>query len=404
MYDAIVVGARCAGSPTAMLLARKGYRVLLLDRATFPSDTPKGHFIQPSGVAYLERWGLLGRVVAAGTPAVRRTTFDLGPFALAGSPRWPTGQVAEAYAPRRSLLDQILVEAAVAAGAELRERYSVEGLVVEAGRVTGIRGRVNGRAATESARIVIGADGIYSRVARAVDAPAYQVRPALSGAYWGYWSGVSLEGIEFSPRDGRLAGAFPTNDDLVCVWAQWRHSEFHAVRADVERRFLEALDLAPSLAERVRSGTRETPFDGRFDLYNYLRRPFGPGWALVGDAGYMKDPITGQGIGDGFRDAELLTEALDAGCSGRRPLGEALADYERQRNEQAMPMYDFTCQLAALEPPAPEQRELYEALRRSQAETDRFLGTVAGTTPIPEFFSDENVARITGAAQVRPAA
>jgi 2-polyprenyl-6-methoxyphenol hydroxylase-like FAD-dependent oxidoreductase len=263
MYDAIVVGARCAGSPTAMLLARKGYRVLLLDRATFPSDTPKGHFIQPSGVAYLERWGLLGRVVAAGTPAVRRTTF-----ALAGSPRWPTGQVAEAYAPRRSLLDQILVEAAVAAGAELRERYSVEGLVVEAGRVTGIRGRVNGRAATESARIVIGADGIYSRVARAVDAPAYQVRPALSGAYWGYWSGVSLEGIEFSPRDGRLAGAFLTNDDLVCVWAQWRHSEFHAVRGP-----LRPVQLPPpAVRARLGAGGRRRVHEGPDHRPGHRRR------------------------------------------------------------------------------------------------------------------------------------
>ncbi len=129
MYDAIIVGARCAGSPTAMLLARKGYRVLLVDRASFPSDTPKGHFIQPSGVASLERWGLLERIVASGAPAVRRVRFDLGPFALEGSPRWPTGQVAEAYAPRRSVVDQILVEAAVGAGAEPRERGEPGGVV-----------------------------------------------------------------------------------------------------------------------------------------------------------------------------------------------------------------------------------------------------------------------------------
>src|SRR5215216_5263882 len=188
MYDAIIVGASCAGSPTAMLLAQKGYRVLLVDKAAFPSDTPKGHYIQPSGVAYLAEWDLLKHVAASGTPAVETVRFDLGPFALFGSPRTATGEIAPGYAPRRSVLDKILVAAAVAAGAELRERFSVEGLTMKGGRVTGIRGRANGAELTESARIVIGADGIYSRVARQVDAPMYQRRPTFTGAYWSYWS------------------------------------------------------------------------------------------------------------------------------------------------------------------------------------------------------------------------
>ena len=403
MYDAIIVGARCAGSPTAMLLAQKGYRVLLVDKASFPSDTPKGHYIQPSGVAYLAQWGLLNHVAASGAPPVPTTVFDVGPFALKGSPRTAAGEVAPGYAPRRSVLDKILVDAAVRAGVELRERFSVHGLTTDAGRVTGIRGRANGVELAESARIVIGADGIYSRVARQVDAPIYQQRPTLTGAYWSYWSGVPLESIEVYPRDGRLAVAFPTNDGLVCVAGQWPHAEFHAIRSDVERTFYELLELAPSLADRVSGGRRETPFEGRFDLYNYLRRPYGAGWALVGDAGYMKDPITGQGIGDAFRDAELLAEAIDAGFSGRRPLGAALADYERRRNEAIMPMYDFTCQLAALQPPPPEMQDLFGALRWNQAETDRFLGTIAGTVPIPEFFAPENVERIMRGALV-PAA
>jgi flavin-dependent dehydrogenase len=393
MYDAIIVGARVAGSPTAMLLARQGYRVLLVDKASFPSDTPKGHYIQPSGVAYLERWGLLSKV-AASTPSVSRILFDLGPFALRGSPRWPSGQLAEAYAPRRSVLDLILVEAAVAAGAELRERFSVDGLVWENGKVTGIGGRANGRAVVESAPIVIGADGIYSRVARAVDAPTYHERPRLSGAYWSYWSGVPAEGLEFYPREDCVVGVFPTNDDLVGVFVQWPQAEFQTVRSDIGRSYFEALDLAPSLAARVRKGTQETSFEGRFDLFNYLRRPYGPGWALVGDAGYMKDSVTGQGINDAFRDAELLAEAIDSGFSGRCPLELALAEYERRRNEQVMPMYDFTCQLAALQPPSVQQQELFGALRWNQRETDRFFGTFAGTVPIQEFFAQENVESI----------
>ena len=397
MYDAIVVGARVAGAPTAMLLARKGYRVLLVDRASFPSDTPKGHYLQPSGVAYLRRWGLLERI-AVSTPPVQQAAMNLGPFVLRGSPRWPNGEPAVAYAPRRSLLDQVLVEASVAAGAELRERFAVESLTWEDGRVSGLRGRTGGSLVSESARLVIGADGTHSRVAAAVGAPTYFERPALAGAYWGYWSGVPMEGLEFCPRDGVGVGAFPTNDGLTCVFGQWRRPALPAVRANVERSLFEALELAPELAERVRRGRRETAFEGRLDLYNFFRRPYGPGWALVGDAGYLKDPITGQGMNDAFRDAELLTDAIDAGLTGRRPLELALADYEQARNEQARPMYDFTYQLGALEPPPPEMQELFGALRENQAEADRFFGTIAGTVPVQEFFAPDNLARIVGRA------
>src|SRR5438093_9868178 len=157
MYDAIVVGARCAGSPTAMLLARKGYRVLLLDKASFPSDTLSVHYIHQPGVARLKRWELLDRVVASNCPPVHRLVIDFGPFALAGAPP-PADGVAEGYAPRRTILDQILAEAAVAAGAELREHISVDEVLTDGERVVGIRGRAAGGATvTEKARVVIGA-------------------------------------------------------------------------------------------------------------------------------------------------------------------------------------------------------------------------------------------------------
>jgi 2-polyprenyl-6-methoxyphenol hydroxylase-like FAD-dependent oxidoreductase len=163
---------------------------------------------------------------------------------------------------------------------------------------------------------------------------------------------------------------------------------------------MQALDLVPGLAERVRNGKRAEPFRGSADLRNFYRRPHGPGWALVGDAGYHKDPITAQGISDAFRDAELLTAALDEGFSGRRPLDVALADYERQRNEASMPVYELTCQLAALAPPTPEQQQLFAALRNDQAETDRFFGTIAGAVPLPAFFAPEHITRIVeGAGQ-----
>jgi 2-polyprenyl-6-methoxyphenol hydroxylase-like FAD-dependent oxidoreductase len=392
MYDAIVVGARCAGSPTAMLLARAGHSVLLVDRAGFPSDTLSTHYIHQPGVARLRRWGLLDRVVATGCPPARRLTFDVGPFALTAAPTAADGADA-GYAPRRYLLDQILLEAAAEAGAEVRERFSVSEIVVEDGRVAGIRGRAAGGATvTERAPMVIGADGMRSRVARAVGAPTYGARPGRTCAYYTYWSGVPLDGAELYPRDGRMIIAGPTNDGRIIVAVFWPRDEFHRVRVDIERSFLEAAALAPSLAERMRAGRRADRFFGTGDLPFFLRKPHGPGWALVGDAGYHKDPITAQGISDAFRDAELLAEAVDDGLGGRRPLEEALAGYERRRDEAALPLYDFTYDLAGLEPPGPEMQALFGALRDDPERTSRFFGVVAGTVPPAEFFAPEGVA------------
>jgi 2-polyprenyl-6-methoxyphenol hydroxylase-like FAD-dependent oxidoreductase len=171
-YDAIVVGARCAGSPTAMLLARKGYKVLVVDRATFPSDTVSTHIVHPPGVAALRRWGLLDRLVATGCPPIDTYAFDFGPFTLAGAPG--TDEAPVAYGPRRTVLDKLLVDAASEAGAEVRERFTVEEVVVEDGQVTGVRGHGRGgRTVTERARVVVGADGRHSLVARAVRPERY---------------------------------------------------------------------------------------------------------------------------------------------------------------------------------------------------------------------------------------
>lgn len=400
MYDAIIVGARCAGSPTAMLLAQKGYQVLLVDRDTFPSDIMSSHYIWQPGLVKLESWGLLDKVIASNCPPIPSITFDIGPLALKGTPP-PADGISEMYAPRRFVLDKILVDAAVASGAELREGFSLQEPVLDGDRVTGIRGRTqSGSTVTEEARIVIGADGPQSLVARSVGASEYNPRPALTCWYYSYWSGVPADGLEFYSRGSRAILVFHTNDGLTGVVTVWPSSEFHAYRADIEGNFFKTLELVPGLADRVRAGQREERFMGTAEVTNFFRKPFGPGWALVGDAGYHKDAITAQGITDAFCHAELLAEAIDEGFSGRKPLDEALAGYEQQRNEAVMPMYEFTCQFhSTLEQPPVEMQQLFGALAGNQGETDRFLGTLAGTVPIPEFFSPENMGRIIGAGQ-----
>jgi 2-polyprenyl-6-methoxyphenol hydroxylase-like FAD-dependent oxidoreductase len=398
MYDAIIVGARCAGSPTAMLLARKGYRVLLVDRAIFPSDSMRGNFIRYAGVSCLQRWGLMERVLASNCPPVRSHSVHLGDFALTGYP--PLGPaIAGELAPRRKVLDAILVEAAVEAGTELYEGCTVQELLTDGDRITGIRARTkSGGTISATARIVVGADGLHSVVARAVRAPMYHVLPTLTCSYFSFWSGLPHCGLEVHVRGRLLLVSFPTNDELVCVGAQWPADQFSAIRTDVEAAFLKSLERAPELAERVRWGRREERFLGTGDLPNFFRKPYGPGWALIGDAGYHKDPFTATGISDAFRDAELLVEALDAGFCGRQPLDEALEAYEEARNRAALPQYQETCRQASFVPAPPQVLQLRAALRGNQAATDQFYGIALGTVPAAAFYAPDNMQRIMASA------
>jgi flavin-dependent dehydrogenase len=401
MYDAIIIGARCAGAPTAMLLARQGYRVLLVDRATFPSDLPHGHFIHRQGPARLKRWGLLDRVVASGCPPIRSMSTDFGDFALVGQDL-VIDDVALGYAPRRSALDAILVEAAVAAGAELRQGFAVEGFLADGDRITGIRGRDRGGASvTEQARITIGADGRNSRLARAVGAPAYDAVPPLTCWYFSYWSDVPPLAVEVAARPNLAIFAFPTNDALFGVFVAWPIAEFAAVRSDIEGCMMAAIDRVPALAERLRAGRRVERLRGTADLPNFLRRPHGPGWALVGDAGHHKDPYLALGVSDAFRDAEMLAAALDDGWSDRVPMEEALAGYERQRNEAALPEYQQNLDLAALGPFSPRVLGLRRALRDDQEATNRFYMATEGMIPPADFFNPATMGSLMARAGVQ---
>jgi flavin-dependent dehydrogenase len=369
-YDAIIVGARCAGASTALLLARQGHRVLMIDRATFPSEIPHGHFIHRHGPPRLARWGLLDRIVATGCPPVSSMLSYFGDFPLVAHNLEVDG-VAWGYGPRRAVLDTLLVDAAVEAGAELLEGVGVTDLVFDDNRVVGVRGS---RGAPLTARLTIGADGRHSRVAQLVGAPAYEAVPTLMCWYFTYYEDVPDAAFEMHVLpERRVIFTHPTNDNLLTIFVGWPIDEFASVRADVERCFLDALDLAPGLGPRVRSGQRVERFRGMADLPNVLKKPHGPGWALVGDAGCHKDPLQARGIADALQDAELLANAAHQGLSDSQPLDTALVEYKRCRNAAVLPGFRETIQGARLEPIPPEVLRQREALRDNPAETTRYF-------------------------------
>jgi flavin-dependent dehydrogenase len=376
-YDAIVVGARVAGAATAMLLARRGFEVLLVDRARFPGEIPHGHYVHMHGPPRLAAWGLLDRVLATGCPPITSITMDLGDFPLTGRGLVVDG-VPVGVAPRRAALDQVLVDAAIEAGAQFRDRSPVHELTFDGDRVTGIRGRGG---LTERARIVIGADGRNSRVANRVNAPIYAAHPTLACWYFGYWSGVASEGLEMYGRDHRMIFAHPTNDGLFAVFVGWPIAELPAIRSDIEAQMMAVIDRVPDLAQRIRCGRREERIYGAAQLPNFLRKPYGPGWALVGDAGCHKDPVRALGICDALRDAGLLADSLTASLSGGPAEAQALREYERSRNEATMDDYKANLRAARFSPPAPQILQARAAARDDPEAMAQFCLAWEGRTP-----------------------
>lgn len=403
MYDVAIVGARCSGSSLAMLLARQGARVLLVDRATFPSEIPHGHFIHRHGPPRLRRWGLLD-AIAAKTPAVSKMIYDAGESPLEVRNLVEDG-VAWGYGPRRSTLDKILVDAAVEAGAELRESFSVDGYVTDADRVVGFRGRgPDGTSIEERATLVVGADGRNSRLARAVQAPTYNELPPILCYYFSYWSGVEASDFELYVREQerRVVFSFKTENDLYCVFAGFPMDEFPTIRGDIEGAFMQTVDATSTLGERLRAGRREERFYGSSDLPNFYRQPYGPGWALVGDAGLHKDPFLALGICDGLRDAELLATAISDGLAGRQTLDEALAGYESQRNQASAADYAENIAAAKFIPAPPEVKAIFAAVRQRPEDATQLIKARMGMIDPGEFFNPVNLQRLTGGAAAAP--
>ncbi len=397
MYDVIIVGARCAGSPLARLLARSGAKVLLVDRATFPSDIPHGHFIHRHGPQRLQKWGLLDRIAKVCAP-VTEQLIDFGDFPLVARDL-DVGGVALGYGPRRSVLDKILVDAAVEGGAELREGVAVEEFLFDGDRVAGIRARsATGAVIEERAAITVGADGRNSRLARAVGAPVYDATPTLLCYYFSYWSGVESRQFELyqQTKQRRVIFSFKTGDGLFAAFVGSPIEELTRIRSDIERHFMSVVDLVPDLSARLRAGRREERFYGATDLPNFYRKPYGDGWALVGDAGCHKDPYMALGISDALRDVDLLGAAIADVLEGRRPWQEALSGYERQRNEESAAEFRQNLSAARFDPVPAEVFRLREAVRSDPAQATRMAKARVGMIDPREFFNPQNLQQLIG--------
>ena len=341
--DAVIVGARCAGAATALLLARAGARVLLIDKGARGTDTLSTHALMRGAVLSLHRWGVLPAIVAARTPPVQSTTFSYSQHDITVPIEERFG-VRALYAPRRALLDRILVDEAAASGAEVRYGVRLEDLVVDdRGRVKGISVIWGGKRHQIQADMVIGADGLYSTVAQRVRARTVVAGRHSSAVLYSYWHGVPLDGYYWKFGPGASIGAIPTNDGAACVFVSVTSERFRTeMRGDtlaVYRRLMR--EVSPSFDAKLEESARVEPVRGFGGHVGFIKTSTGPGWSLVGDAGYFKDPLTAHGITDALRDAELLARGILQGTTA------ALSAYEATRHDLSLRLFEITDEIAS---------------------------------------------------------
>ena len=374
-YDAVVVGARCAGAATAMLLARRGLRVLVVERGRRGTDTLSTHALMWGAVVQLRRWGLLGAIEAAGTPVVRTTTFHYADEATR-IPLKPRDGMPGLFAPRRLVLDAVLADAAGAAGAELAFGVRLVDLVrSDSGRVKGVVIEDDeGRTRRIGAGVVVGADGLRSTVARLVEAEPYRTGRHAASVVFGYYEGLPDDGYHWHYRPGVSVGVIPTNDGLHCVFASTSGRRFQEeIRFNPAAGFDRILaECSGDLARRVAAGERSGHLRGFAGEVGFFRQSWGPGWALVGDAAYFKDPITAHGITDALRDAELLARAAEVGSEA------ALAGYQETRDALAVPLFEITDEIASYEWDLPAVQQLHFALSSEMKKEVREMAELLG--------------------------
>ena len=373
--DAVIVGARCAGAATALLLARAGARVLLVDKGVYGSDTTSTHALMRGAVLQLHRWGVLPAIVAAGTPPVHSTTFSYPQqdVTVAIEPRFGVNAL---YAPRRTLLDRTLVDAAVDSGAEVSYNVRMDGLMIDSrGRVCGITAAGGGTRHRIAADIVIGADGLHSTVAQHVGAPRVVEGRHSAGALYSYWENLPVDGYYWRFQAGASIGAIPTNQGATCVFASVPSERFRSeVQGDASSAYRRMIrEVSPLFDARLAQARQEEPVRGIGGHVGFIKRAIGDGWALVGDAGYFKDPATAHGITDALRDAELLARAIMKGTSA------AFADYETSRHDLSRRMFEVTDQIAS---GAWTDAEVQSLHRELSTEMSREVRALAALEPL----------------------
>jgi 2-polyprenyl-6-methoxyphenol hydroxylase-like FAD-dependent oxidoreductase len=376
-YDVVIVGGRCAGAATALLLARAGAKVLVVDGQAYGSDTMSTHALMRGAVLQLERWGLTPRVVAAGTPAIRSTTFHYGGEAVRVDIK-PEHGVDCLYAPRRTVLDRLLVDAAREAGAEIRHGVALAALqFASKGRVIGAALRdADGGSLTVRSDFVIGADGRQSTVAQLVNAQTYVEGCHASGIVFGYFNGLD-RGSHWHFARNFAAGTIPTNGGH-CVFAAVPARQFRPTfRDDVMRGFLTVLGAcSPELRASIDRVTPIGRLRGFGGATSYLRQCHGAGWALVGDAGYFKDPLTAHGITDALRDAMLLSREIAHG--GTR----TLETYQRERDALSLPLIRVTDAIASFSWDLDEIKRLHSELSEVMKAETNYIAGLSQSSPL----------------------
>jgi flavin-dependent dehydrogenase len=398
--DAIVVGARCAGSAAAIALARAGRRVVALDRVRFPADTISTHLLWPAGVAELQALGALERVRALGAPELPHALAGAGDLAVRGG-YTPVDGIDHALCVRRPGLDAALVETARAAGAEVREGVRVTGLVHERGRVAGVRGD----GFELRAPLVIGADGRSSTVARLVGADRpRRAKPSGRACFYAYWEDARPEWRTTAAQwreGGELGTAFPCDDGLVLVLLQPPAARGAEFRADLAAGYRRTVAAIPGLAARLEGCRAATKVRAATGIESYFRRSTGPGWALAGDAGHFKDPVTAQGIRDALRYGRRLAAAAAPVLDEPRALDAALARWERERDEDCLEIYQWTNVLARGEPMSALETELYRLAQDDPALTRDVLDVFSRTTRPSDVFTTRRTLRLAWRAFAR---
>jgi 2-polyprenyl-6-methoxyphenol hydroxylase-like FAD-dependent oxidoreductase len=394
-FDVIVIGGSVSGAPTAMLLARHGHKVLLVEKSVFPRDTNSTHFIWPRGISYLNRWGVADHILDS-TPHYRNMEVNIEGISLVGSIPLEDlkrrfrklhgddrGVIDYYCGPRRYFLDNHLLNCAKEAGVDVREGVTYNSPIVENGRVVGINAsRQNGTAISARAKLVIGADGRFSRFVKDVGSKDTDFRALSTFAYFSYFSGIDKEQLSIHKR-GRFGTAiFPTLDKTHMVLVYGPCAYWEDFRKNAEQNFFDIYRFcAPDVAKQIENGKRTEAFKAASRMEAFQRESHGPGWALVGDAGSFKDQVTAMGISHSFRDAELISGYIHRALAGEFALDEALDEYQKVRAADYVDYFDLVCKTAEMNGYSKEDLKYFYSIRNDQAMIDQMLSQFGDTLP-----------------------